>query len=1303
MNKEFFEKQLRKLIQEAQKPGVELVNVDNSTVQVKKGKAREFDNLAALYYSLVEHPLSDEDYTKVDYAAYVFDLLKNKPKTNSPQASKLEKEPIPINESIQNLMDSNSRYIKKLSNLQKSYNIINTRYEALTYQKNRLIKMNLVNEVSWQFSMNDILEDLQKYGESKDYLIKDIAKVASEINNKLAELITKQMQNIEASPESDFLALNGKIIPNAASEEYHALLSLLKMCQQELKTGDISIINKIMCVASSDVTLVEDLFMKTNLFAHQMMKKNNEIVMNEIKKEQLRLVRRRRGESKPSQNIENNGKTYRVLDSDAPEYLNLLAIYELLEKANNSKGKKAKVGAMYVLDSDANTLINLMKETKYYKDLKVKKERVKTPPAPRKSQKNSTSKKTAVKKDLDSKQATVKIDTNNQTVKLLEEKIDNLATQISTYKGTTNLPIAVTNPVLSTAASNQNGNKIWAVPIGCLPQCNYLVEAINILNRANGTKLTNIGTLGYVNIEDKKRFQDLISATNGLDGLFPANKENEKKQAEILRQVTALIAKAKQIQKNDPAAKINPIVKVLEEDLPTYNRLKAQYQLLENARFSNNVIPVNGALIDKNDVDQYIQLDNSISIETKTINPKLNIDKLNELMALCQDLVNIAATHPESEVTYISGYRILKDDIKLFKLLGLCGVCLIDASESNNLVPVGENLYVDAASEKIYAKACKELGSPAIQERLNQIKTVTKTENTSTVLEKNIPSTPSNNANSSTTLSVLHDEQLTPSNVSMPKQKRLALNQHLNQIIETGLITPQFKEYVKSNSFTKEEVDAILSESQLKHKNLSNLIAEIKALLESSVTNKKSASASSINYSTYIEDPNYQPKHLDPNQAIIEDIPAEKKDEIEEPKKTVSSPSSVTETSKVNPVEPKVATNKLKINQLESEIEGPKKIVSSPSPVIETSNVNPVDPKVEANKLKISQLKSEISAICKDIKPEDTFGSVSDNNTPNSKKIIATRNMSKYFLLSEQIKLLTQALEGQAEKYDDVYLATSSIIRYQAIVAALNEEKQTVEKKAAPTSRQPVKARRAKTPATVKWWQDNINNLSRKVAVSIINCAYNITEELDLSFYSTSDEYSNFSDIAEDKREQEYEKAQKRAKTKEEARLNEKAYKKVVILTKVREYLDKAKAKYSKNTASEGTNTKAPNMPNQDRTTTGSSTLNDITKQDDSSLDTLLKNHTKNGVLDEQALLSELRAKVTPEVFEENPVEQARKERQKLLLLEKAELDKKIGSPSLSYQEAVQIYARLKEINAELKALTSAPNQGIIEKRVRRN
>lgn len=1254
MNKEFFEKQLRKLIQEAQKPGVELVNVDNSTVQVKKGKAREFDNLATLYYSLVEHPLTDDDYAKIDYAAYVFNLLQKPQKSASVSDSKLEKKPIPINESIQNLMDSNARNIRKISNLQKSYNIINTRYEALTYQKNRLTKMNLINEVSWQFSLNDILEDLQKYGESKDYLTKDIAKVASEINSKLAEVITKQMQNIEESPDSDFLALNGKIIPNAASDEYHALLSLLKMCQQEVKTGDISIINKIMCVASSDVALVEDLFMKTNLFAHQMMKKNNEIVMNEIKKEQLRLVRRRRGEAKPSQNIENNGKTYRVLDSDAPEYLNLLAIYELLEKANNSKGKKARVGAMYVLDSDANTLISLMKETNYYKDTTVKKEKVKMPGTTKRKKASATS----------AKASPAKLDANQQTVKILEDKIDNLATQISTYKGTTNLPIAVTNPVISSTTSSQSGNKIWAVPVGCLPQCNYLVEAINILNRANGTQLTNVGTLGYVNFEDKKRFQDLISATNGLDGLFPANKENEKKQGEILRQVTALIAKAKQIQKNDPSAKINPTVKVLEEDLPTYNRLKAQYQLLENARFSNNVIPVNGALIDKNDVDQYLQLDNSISIETKTINPKLNIDKLNELMALCQDLVNIASTHPESEVTYVSGYRILKEDIKLFKLLGLCGVCLIDASESNNLVPVGENLYVDASSEKTYANACKELGSPAMQERLNQIKPHKNSENTRTVLEKTIPSKPSNSANTSSSLSVLHDEQLTTSNVSTPKPKRLALNQHLNQIIATGLITPQFKEYVQNNSFTKEDVDAVLYETQQKHENLSALIAEIKELLDSSVTNKKSTSESPIDFSTYVEDQNYQPKHLDPNQTIIEDKPVEKKAAIEEPK--------------------------------------PSKVVSSPSSVTQKPQPKPVDLKVEANNLKINQLKSEISAIYKDLKPEDTFSSVSDNNQPDTKKIIATRNMSKYFLLSEQIKLLNQALEGQAEKYGDVYLTSSSIIRYQAISAALSEEKQTIAEKTPSTSRKPVKARRAKTPAAVKWWQDNINKLSRKVAVSIIKCAYDITEELDLSFYATSDEYSNFSDIAKEKREQAYEKAQKKAKTKEEAQLNESAYKKVVILTKVREFLDKAQAKYSQPEPANQVDNEPTKMPNQARTTTSSRTINNVPKQDDASLTTLFKNHTKNGVLDEQALLSELKEKVTPEVFDDNPVEQARKARQKLLLSEKAELDKKIGSPNLSSQEVVQIYTRLKEINAELKALTSAPNQGIIEERARR-
>lgn len=1365
MNKDFLEKTLRSLIEEAQTPGIKLVQLDNSSVKVAVGKAREFDNLAALYYGEIERPLTDADYGKIDYAAYVFDLLKNKTTKRTTTKSKenptLTKEEVPINEEIQNIIRTNSKNIKKIANLQKSYNIINTRYEALTYQKNRLAQMKLFNEVSWQFNVQDIADDLKQFGESRNYLITDIAKNAHEINKKLADIISKQMQAIEDNQESDFLAKNGKIVPSTLIDEYEALYELLKLCNETIATGNVSIVSDIICVPSSEIQRVEELFMKTNLFAHQEMKKANDLVISEIKKEQLRLVRRRRGESKPSRSIQNGEKTYRVLEEDFEEYKNLLAIIEILDKANNSKEQKVKVGSMYVLDSDADTLISLMGNTKFYKDLKLNKEvlapKQEEQPKPKKERKASSAAKprTRVKKTLPkkteekgtpaaSKEIAV-VDKNADAVKQLEKQIDNLATGISTYKGTTSLPIATTKPVVSinNGTIQEKDAKVWVVPKGCLPLCNYLVEAINILNRAQGNKLEPIGRFGYVLPEDKNRFQALVRATNGLSGIFPEIPENAKKQAEILRQVAGLIAVAKQTEKTNPNVKINPNTKVLESDMPIYNRLKELYQMLENARFSTELVPVNGVLVAINESDKYLQLDNkaNIVIEEKTINPDLNVDEINHLMNLCQTLVEVATSYPESEVTYISEYRILKSDAKLFNLLALCGVCLVDATESNNLVPVGENLYVDAEDEIKYANAKKALGSPLNEARLNEIQNL-KNENsqaTTLSISKSPNAVPTQYKAPGTSLAVTYKEPV-KSQTEKVEIKESVLQQYLNQMQKEGKVPYELKDLIVNNKLSQDVTNYILLQLNLQkpiNPQISNLIKEVQDLIAES-NNKQNSNPVSSQTTSIVEASNYKGKHLSNEEAVAISQNGKREQRIlglgqhiPKPEKTINIRESALkqEPPKVIPlngtilepvVEQPVASNQTPAPELTPLIkdEQPKiksTIQENPAPIVAESKIKETPiVKKEADKLaqdvslidkintaKIAELEQELASLFKDIKETDLFASATDYKDSSQKVMIANRNMSTYLLLKEQIKLLQNVRADISIEYEDVYLNEKDISRYQAIVTALEEDRQ--EKKKAEDNpakaKQKVKRRQPKYIETINWWKENISNVAQNFAAKVVNYAYGVIDDLDAELYLFSERYQEYSDANKETRNQEF-----------------KNYKLGNIMTKIREHLETAQKNFKKQ-EKPTENSSTAEVETESRVNTSVSSTNQNVEntsivpeastkipelEGDSLMNLIRQNTNSDGTLDQAGIEQALKEVVRPDIFEQNPIAQAQKTRKEELLSKKAELGRRIQSPDISEKEVIQIHASLRQIDAELKELTEVQNQGIIQERTRK-
>lgn len=138
---------------------------------------------------------------------------------------------------------------------------------------------------------------------------------------------------------------------------------------------------------------------------------------------------------------------------------------------------------------------------------------------------------------------------------------------------------------------------------------------IDILKRAKTS--ANLVTVGdtKVDAQDEDVYKRLKSELEEL--LEPENTlaNNEKEIANVKAEIQELEEKAKKSKRGKMAEN----GKVLQRDLKRYNQLLDKLKYLEEARTSNNLVSVNGVMIDKDHKDDYLKVDKKVNKKRKRI------------------------------------------------------------------------------------------------------------------------------------------------------------------------------------------------------------------------------------------------------------------------------------------------------------------------------------------------------------------------------------------------------------------------------------------------------------------------------------------------------------------------------------------------------------------------------------------------------------------------------------------------------------------------------------------------------------
>lgn len=138
---------------------------------------------------------------------------------------------------------------------------------------------------------------------------------------------------------------------------------------------------------------------------------------------------------------------------------------------------------------------------------------------------------------------------------------------------------------------------------------------IDILKRAKtSANLVSVGDV-KVDAQDEDSYKKLKSELEEL--LQPENTlaNNEKEIANVKAEIQELEEKAKKSKRGKMAEN----GKVLQRDLKRYNQLLDKLKYLEEARTSNNLVSVNGVMIDKDHKDDYLKVDKKVNKKRKRI------------------------------------------------------------------------------------------------------------------------------------------------------------------------------------------------------------------------------------------------------------------------------------------------------------------------------------------------------------------------------------------------------------------------------------------------------------------------------------------------------------------------------------------------------------------------------------------------------------------------------------------------------------------------------------------------------------
>ncbi len=584
----------------------ELVSIPNSDVKIKKGRARIFEHLAALYYSKLKN-VNLADMGPVDYREvynHISGLVSEKTQNNEPQVTKTNND-----DKYTAIVKDNAAKISKLAEYKRSLTSSNLRYNKLNAQI-EAVKNSSYENPDWAHKFDEMNIEIKIYINAINNIKRNIMTLATEINNDFYTLINDQLKNIESKQinvDDDgqlMLMPNGEKTLDSKSEEYNTLLELLSYREKLDPNSEITSLNGLVCLNNNDIETVTNLLNKISIFNNQTNEKPNTNIITKVNNELQAIVDRRKKARKASTKAPNGE---RVLNDDYDEYVNLLNILDILNKVENKKGSYLVNDIAYVATiDDKKALEELMANTKLFNG-SASVTKTPTRRTTKKTESKEPTKRTT--KPRAKRTTTPKKKKEDSSVVLIAQNQE-LIKQLLAYMN----ELASKKDKASLKQTALFGTKSWTVSERDLAEANHVIELISLLD-GEKDNLQNVLELANVSPNSTEKFKNLVSSIK----FFQNNSKNDTKDAIINpnlneKEITYVMNRIRELSSralNAPEEKVKTIgdYKVLETDEREFILMGTLGIILSDARKTNDIVSVaRDIYVATSDKDKYMNI-----------------------------------------------------------------------------------------------------------------------------------------------------------------------------------------------------------------------------------------------------------------------------------------------------------------------------------------------------------------------------------------------------------------------------------------------------------------------------------------------------------------------------------------------------------------------------------------------------------------------------------------------------------------------------------------------------------------------
>lgn len=532
-------------------------------IKVKAGREREFARLCDNYYEMVMNQSISND---TDTIAPVYESL-----------SKLieeETEEYYISKAADFVLETKGE-VERFKNLIRSYNTVDNAYN-LTIRNLNDLYLKRENTPEWQQKVAELNSEVARLTENSSILTEQINVARKHVNESLIKYVEEQMQVIRnnftsTTRDTDRAqTLDHSFVLANDQVEYDSLyrLSLILKHANEIEDFDkFVVIDDAMIVTEEqrDIltsTILPNIKLYGYIKAPEKKEVNVAINTNNSFIEKIEEALRKLDEMAK--------KDETALDV-IEEKEKLEEILNILGKANVLNTKLKPIwGTAYVAVEDEQAFIQLANSSRLLRRLNPE-----------------------LAGDI------ARREENKELIEKLYAYLDDLADKVTKQKGVANLPIKSTNTI---------DDRAWVVNDRDEKEANRIIEIIKLLQKQEDDLIPTWGA--NVNASYLAQFKRLANATIYFSGKVPEIPENEAEIDRVREQLRDLIARAKGV---DPSLLATNGL-VLANDYELYKLLEEKYGYLDAAKASDNLIPVDGVLVDNKYITKYQDVNRKITM-----------------------------------------------------------------------------------------------------------------------------------------------------------------------------------------------------------------------------------------------------------------------------------------------------------------------------------------------------------------------------------------------------------------------------------------------------------------------------------------------------------------------------------------------------------------------------------------------------------------------------------------------------------------------------------------------------------------